>query len=257
MASASSTAASPRDTPVPRLSIWAAPSARRLRHRKSCIINCLMADVVTGYASDAGTNMADYGCSNLTATAAKRRWRIRRTRRATIPLSSPSKAPPTGSTAGNRKSRRISSRIQPDNRLSQGQSASFTVSATGIPNPAYQWLKDSAPISGATGATFGIASAVRANAGNYSVIVSNAAGSVTSSVAALTYTGNVAPVAGSTFTLGAVIGMPTTVKIVGGKFRADGCRRRHADDLQCPERVQRNRDHRRHQHHLHGDQRFL
>jgi hypothetical protein len=37
--------------------------------------------------------------------------------------------------------------------------------------------------------------AVRANAGNYTVVVSNGSGSVTSSVATLTYTGNVAPVA--------------------------------------------------------------
>jgi hypothetical protein len=44
-------------------------------------------------------------------------------------------------------------------------------------------------------------------------------------VATLTYTGDVAPVAGATFTLGAVIGIPTTAQIVGGQYSptdADG-----------------------------------
>jgi pectin methylesterase-like acyl-CoA thioesterase len=101
---------------------------------------------------------------------------------------------------------------------SQGQPVNFTVSATGIPDPAYQWLSNSVPISGATNATLRINGAVRADAASYSVIVSNTSGSVTSSVAALTYTGNVAPVAGTTFALGVVTGIPSTVQIVGGKY---------------------------------------
>jgi pectin methylesterase-like acyl-CoA thioesterase len=80
--------------------------------------------------------------------------------------------------------------------VSAGQSASFTVSATGLPNPSYQWLFNGTPIPGATSATYNIASAARTNGGNYSVVASNGSGSVTSSVAVLTYTGNVAPVAG-------------------------------------------------------------
>lgn len=75
-----------------------------------------------------------------------------------------------------------------------GQSAGFTVAATGIPDPAYQWLLNGAPISGANGATYDIPSAARTNAGNYSVVVSNGSGSVTSVVAALTYS-DTAPVA--------------------------------------------------------------
>ena len=79
--------------------------------------------------------------------------------------------------------------------VSQGQSANFIVTATGVPAPAYQWYQDGVLISGATAANYSIASAVRPNAGNYTVVVSNGSGSVTSSVATLTYTGNVAPVA--------------------------------------------------------------
>lgn len=85
---------------------------------------------------------------------------------------------------------------QPANQtVSAGQSTSFAVSATGIPDPTYQWLQNGAPIEGATSATYNIASAARTNGGNYSVVVSNGSGSVTSSVAVLTYS-DTPPVAG-------------------------------------------------------------
>jgi len=104
---------------------------------------------------------------------------------------------------------------QPGNQtVSQGQSASFTVSATGIPDPTYQWLNNSTPISGATNATLNITNAVRANAGNYSVIVNNGSGSVTSLVATLTYTGNVAPVT-SPATYSRPAGYPLIITIAG------------------------------------------
>jgi hypothetical protein len=85
---------------------------------------------------------------------------------------------------------------QPVNQsVSAGQSASFSVSATGIPDPTYQWLDNGSPIIGANSSTYAIPSAVRTNAGNYSVVVNNGSGSVTRSVAMLAYSGNVAPVA--------------------------------------------------------------
>jgi len=85
---------------------------------------------------------------------------------------------------------------QPGNQtVSAGQAANFIVTATGIPDPACQWYKDGVAIAGATGTNYAIASAVRTNAGSYTVVVSNGSGSVTSIVATLTYTGNVAPVA--------------------------------------------------------------
>ena len=79
--------------------------------------------------------------------------------------------------------------------VSAGGSANFGVLATGIPNPAYQWLKNGAPISGATNTSFAISGAHRSDGAGYSVAVSNIAGVVTSTVATLTYTGNVNPVA--------------------------------------------------------------
>jgi hypothetical protein len=79
--------------------------------------------------------------------------------------------------------------------VSAGLPASFTVQATGVPEPSYQWLKNGAPIAGATAANLSFAAAVRSDAADYSVVVSNAAGAVTSQVATLTYTGNAAPIA--------------------------------------------------------------
>lgn len=71
--------------------------------------------------------------------------------------------------------------------VTAGQSAMFEVGATGIPSPTYQWLFNGVPIANATRASYDIASAVRTNGGNYSVVVSNASGTVTSAVAVLTY----------------------------------------------------------------------
>ena len=83
--------------------------------------------------------------------------------------------------------------------ITAGVSATFTVVATGIPSPNYQWLKNGATISGATSTSLIIGNARCADAGTYSVIVSNIAGSVTSSNATLTVIGS-APVASFTAT---------------------------------------------------------
>jgi hypothetical protein len=69
-----------------------------------------------------------------------------------------------------------------------GQPASFTVSATGIPDPMYQWVKDGSNLVGQTSALLTIASASGLDIGTYSVIVSNVVGGVTSSNAVLTVT---------------------------------------------------------------------
>jgi hypothetical protein len=76
---------------------------------------------------------------------------------------------------------------QPDDQtVSQGDPASFTVGATGIPAPSYQWRKNGMNLSGETNATYTIASASAGDAGDYAVAVSNAAGVVVSDAAALT-----------------------------------------------------------------------
>jgi PKD repeat protein len=67
------------------------------------------------------------------------------------------------------------------------QAACFSVTSTnGVPTPTYQWNFNGHAINGATNATYCIASATPANAGNYNVIVANSAESVTSSNATLT-----------------------------------------------------------------------
>jgi len=67
-----------------------------------------------------------------------------------------------------------------------GSPALFSVTALGLPDPAYQWRKDGTNIVGATNAVFSIPDAKLADNGAYSVIVSNSAGSVVSSNAVLT-----------------------------------------------------------------------
>lgn len=78
--------------------------------------------------------------------------------------------------------------------VTQGGTVSFTVSATGVPAPAFQWLKaganltDGGRISGATTATLTITNAQVADAANYSVVVFNVAGTNTSVAVPLSVT---------------------------------------------------------------------
>jgi len=69
---------------------------------------------------------------------------------------------------------------------SQGTSASFSVSATGTGPLNYQWRFNGANIVGATTGSFTTNSITSANGGNYTVVIINSCGSVTSSIAALT-----------------------------------------------------------------------
>ncbi|MFN9029091.1 MAG: hypothetical protein ACK54C_03475 [Betaproteobacteria bacterium] len=71
--------------------------------------------------------------------------------------------------------------------VTEGQSASFTVVATGSAPLAYQWRRNGSTIAGASAATYTLAAATLAdNAAAFSVVVSNSAGSVTSAAAMLT-----------------------------------------------------------------------
>lgn len=112
--------------------------------------------------------------------------------------------------------------------------ASFTVTATGMPSPTYQWRKDGADIPGATGASLLVPNVTPSAVGGYNVVVTNPSGSVTSRVATLqinipgsgrlinlsiltSITGN-----GETFTVGTVVGgsgtngtKPLLVRAVG------------------------------------------
>ena len=66
-----------------------------------------------------------------------------------------------------------------------GGSATFTASASGTPAPTYQWQKNGVAIAGATSSSYAIATATTADAGSYTVVATNSAGSVTSSIALL------------------------------------------------------------------------
>ncbi|QNF34009.1 PQQ-dependent sugar dehydrogenase [Adhaeribacter swui] len=80
--------------------------------------------------------------------------------------------------------------------VTAGQSATFSVAVSGKTPFTYQWQKNNANISGATQATYTIASTKAADAGNYRVVVKNSAGSATSNSVALIVTGfNNPPVA--------------------------------------------------------------
>jgi len=70
--------------------------------------------------------------------------------------------------------------------LSAGATANFAVLAAGTAPLSYQWLENGTNIPGATSSTFSLGSVQTADAGNYSVVVTNVAGSATSSVAILT-----------------------------------------------------------------------
>ena len=70
--------------------------------------------------------------------------------------------------------------------VTAGAPASFTVAASGNPTPTYQWQKGGVSISGATSATYSIASTVTGDAGNYTAVATNSSGSATSTAATLT-----------------------------------------------------------------------
>jgi len=73
-----------------------------------------------------------------------------------------------------------------DQTVTVGGAASFTVAAIGNPAPTYQWQKGGTDIAGATGTSYNIASALLADAGSYTCVVTNIAGSSTSDPAVLT-----------------------------------------------------------------------
>ena len=69
--------------------------------------------------------------------------------------------------------------------VAPGNTATFTVTATGT-TLSYQWKKGGTDIPGATSSSYAISNTTSANDGVYSVVVTNSAGSVTSSNATLT-----------------------------------------------------------------------
>src|SRR5262249_10174617 len=69
--------------------------------------------------------------------------------------------------------------------VTSGQNASFSVGASGS-GLVYQWRKDGNNIAGASTSSISLNNVRLAQAGNYSVVITNSGGSVTSSNATLT-----------------------------------------------------------------------
>jgi len=83
--------------------------------------------------------------------------------------------------------------LQPTNQTwVAGLNGSFTVAATGTEPLSYQWyhgatqLADGARLSGTTASTLSVSNVLTSDAGNYTVVVTNLAGSVTSAAATVT-----------------------------------------------------------------------
>jgi hypothetical protein len=91
-----------------------------------------------------------------------------------------------------------------DNEISSGSVATFSVVAMGRPPLTYQWVANGSPISGATyrTLTFNSPDSASSPGTNFTVIVSNASGSVTSSVAKLTLVGSNQPPVVVNYTFG-------------------------------------------------------
>ena len=80
-----------------------------------------------------------------------------------------------------------------DQTVYEGQDASFDVTPSGSQPIAYQWKKNGVPISGATSRYFYLYGATLADAGSYTVTMTNVKGSVTSNAATLTVNRAVVP----------------------------------------------------------------
>lgn len=69
--------------------------------------------------------------------------------------------------------------------VARGQTATFSIFATGSPAPSYQWFQGSTLLVGQTEPTITLTNVQAADVGNYSVRVTNVAGSISSSIAPL------------------------------------------------------------------------
>ncbi len=101
--------------------------------------------------------------------------------------------------------------------VAEGGSVSFTVAATGTGPLFYQWRKALTILTGATSATLTLSGVKAADAGTYSVLISNSAGAVASSDAVLSVT--VPPAPPPPATLPVITTLPVVQTVgVGGRL---------------------------------------
>ena len=72
--------------------------------------------------------------------------------------------------------------------VAAGAAVQFSVTVAGVPAPSYQWYRNAGAIAGATSSTYSFTGARESDAGDYTVVATNALGSVTSNTAALAVT---------------------------------------------------------------------
>ena len=124
----------------------------------------------------------------------------------------PGSDPPLAPIVPSKTTPTISSITSPPSGLTitSGQTATFSVTASGTAPLTYQWLLSGSPISGATSASYTTPTEATSNSGaQFSVVVSNPVGNVTSSSAILTV--NAAAVAPSIST------QPSSLTITSGQ----------------------------------------
>jgi pectin methylesterase-like acyl-CoA thioesterase len=162
----------------------------------TALINCFVSTNIGGWSSDAlpTSNFRNwyYGCTNDLGAAAGLSNGI------PLAVSDPNLANASNATVwlyGWQPQLSPNILTNPASQtVDSGSPVTFTVVATGIPDPTYQWQLEGTNLDGATGASLTIPSATSANVGTYSVIVTTSAGSVTSAPATLAVTPNAAPV---------------------------------------------------------------
>lgn len=104
-----------------------------------------------------------------------------------------------------------------------GSTLALSVTATGTEPLAYQWRLTSSPVAGATTNILNLPQVRASQSGNYTVVITNSAGAITSSVAILAITNPlprvltapVKSVSGFQFTFTPVIGLTNTVQACG------------------------------------------
>ena len=107
-----------------------------------------------------------------------------------VPLTFAGCAGLTSSNSSNAGNKAVAPTIaaQPASQIvTAGQSATFSVMASGTAPLSYQWLKNSSNIGGATAASYTTPATIAGDSGaKFDVVVSNSAGSITSAMATLT-----------------------------------------------------------------------